>query len=89
MSATIVKGVGMHPFGRFPDRSVLELGAAAVAEALGDADVGLADVDALYCGHMYAKTGAGQRLLALIGRTGIPVINLENVCSSGGRGPDR
>jgi acetyl-CoA acetyltransferase len=84
VSATVVKGVGMHPFGRFPDRSVLELGAAAVAEALADAGIELADVDALYCGHMYAKTGAGQRLLALIGRTGIPVINLENACSSGG-----
>lgn len=84
MSDTIVTGVGMHPFGRFPDSTPLELGAVAIREALDDAGIGWDEIDALYCGHMYAKTGAGQRLASLLGRTGIPIINVENACSSGG-----
>jgi acetyl-CoA acetyltransferase len=42
------------------------------------------DIDALYCGHRYAETGAGQRIADLLGLTGLPVINVENACSSGG-----
>jgi len=30
-------GVGIHPFGRFPDRSALSMGAAAARMALTDA----------------------------------------------------
>jgi acetyl-CoA acetyltransferase len=84
MSDTIVRGVGMHPFGRFPDRTAPELGAVAIGEALDDAEIAWGDIEALFCGHMYAKTGAGQRLASLLGRTGIPIINVENACSSGG-----
>lgn len=80
----VVAGVGMHPFGRFPERSAVNFGVAAIAEALDDADVSWDEIDALYCGHMYAKTGAGHRIADLIGRTGIPIINVENACSSGG-----
>src|ERR1700722_505755 len=74
----------MHPFGRFPDKSAVDMGVAAVLEALHDAGVGWNEVDALYCGHMYAKTGAGQRIVDVLGRTGLPVLNVENACSSGG-----
>jgi acetyl-CoA acetyltransferase len=80
----VVAGVGMHPFGRFPNLSAVDLGVAAIIEALDDAALGWDQVDALYCGHMYAKTGAGHRIVDLIGRTGLPVINVENACSSGG-----
>jgi acetyl-CoA acetyltransferase len=80
----VVAGVGMHPFGRFPDQSPVEMGVIAVAEALDDSGLGWDEIDALYCGHMYAKTGAGHRLVDLLGRTGLPVLNVENACSSGG-----
>lgn len=80
----VVEGVGIHPFGRFPDRSVIDLGEAAVRAALADAGVGWDRVQALWCAHMYAGTGAGHRLLDRLGRTGIPVVNVENACSSGG-----
>jgi acetyl-CoA acetyltransferase len=84
MSDVVISGVGMHPFGRFDDKSALELGASAIEETLADADTTWRSVDALFCGHMYAQTGAGQRITSLMGRTGIPVINVENACSSGG-----
>jgi acetyl-CoA acetyltransferase len=33
---------------------------------------------------MYAGTGAGHKIAATLGASGIPIVNLENACSSGG-----
>jgi acetyl-CoA acetyltransferase len=74
----------MHPFGRFEGKSAVAMGAEALLEALADADLAWRDVDLLICGHMYARTGAGHRVAAILGQTGIPIINIENACSSGG-----
>jgi len=38
-------GVGLHPFGRYEDRSALEMGAVAISRALRDAGVDFSDVD--------------------------------------------
>jgi acetyl-CoA acetyltransferase len=83
MSAAIV-GVGMHPFGRFGDKSAIEMGVDAARAALADAGAQWKDVDLLLCGHMYAGTGAGHHISTQLGATGIPIMNLENACSSGG-----
>jgi acetyl-CoA acetyltransferase len=82
--AIVVSGVGMHAFGRFPGLSAVDMAVVAVREALRDAGLTWRQVDAVFCGHMYAGTGAGQRVVNLLGRTGLPVINVENACSSGG-----
>lgn len=74
----------MHPFGRFEAKTSIAMGVDAVREALADAGLAWRDIDALYCGHMYAGTGAGHRLAGQMGATGIPIVNLENACSSGG-----
>jgi acetyl-CoA acetyltransferase len=84
MTEILIEGVGMTPFGRFDDETPVSLGVRAILEALADAELNWSEVDALYCGHMYAKTGAGHRIAAVLGRTGIPIVNLENACSSGG-----
>jgi acetyl-CoA acetyltransferase len=74
----------MHPFGRFDDKPAVVMGAEALVEALADAGVRWPDIELLVCAHMYAKTGAGHRIAALLGQTGIPILNVENACSSGG-----
>ena len=84
MSDVVVAGVGMHPFGRFEGKSAIEMGVEAAREALADAGARWPEVDALYCGHMYAGTGAGHKIAAALGATGIPIVNVENACSSGG-----
>ena len=45
-----VVGIDMIRFGRFPEKSVPELGAEAAQLALKDAGVKIQDVEALYCG---------------------------------------
>jgi acetyl-CoA acetyltransferase len=84
MSDIVVGGVGMHPFGRFDEKTAIEMGVEAAREALADADARWPEVDALYCGHMYAGTGAGHKIATALGATGIPIVNVENACSSGG-----
>jgi acetyl-CoA acyltransferase len=79
-----VVGIDMIRFGRFPEKSVPELGAEAAQLALKDAGVKIQDVEALYCGNlMQASAMVGQRILQEIGQTGIPVTNSANACATG------
>ena len=84
MSDAYVIGVDMIKFGRFPDRTVPELGAEAALMALDDAGLTINDIQALWCGNLYQASGmVGQRILQLIGQTGIPVVNCANACATG------
>jgi len=79
-----VVGVDMIKFGRFPDRAVPEIGAQSALMALDDAGLKIQDMEALYCGNlMQANAMVGQRILHLIGQTGIPVVNCANACATG------
>ena len=84
MSDVYIVGVDMIKFGRFPETSVPRLGAQAAMMALDDAGLGLKDMEALYSGNL-GQAGAmvGQRILAEIGQTGIPVVNCANACATG------
>ena len=84
MSDVYVVGVDMIKFGRFPERTVPEIGAEAALLALADAGVKIQDMEALYCGNLYqAHAMVGQRILQEIGQTGIPVVNTSNACATG------
>jgi acetyl-CoA C-acetyltransferase len=79
-----IAGVGIHPFGRFDDKSVVDLGVSAVRMALADAGVSRQQVQAAFCGTVYSGVAAGHRVLTAIGATGIPMVNVEAGCASGG-----
>jgi acetyl-CoA acetyltransferase len=80
----IVIGVGLHSFGRFPNKDLASLAQDAVVEALKDAGVGWKDIPVAYFGHVYYHgMSVGETALAKLGLTGIPIINVENACSSG------
>jgi acetyl-CoA acyltransferase len=84
MSDVYVVGVDMIKFGRFPDRTVENLGAEAALMALDDAGLTIHDMQALYCGNLFQSSAAvGQRVLREIGQTGIPVVNVANACATG------
>jgi acetyl-CoA acetyltransferase len=84
MSDVYVLGIDMIKFGRFPDKSVPQLGAEAAKLALKDAGLTIQDVEALYSGNlMQAAAMVGQRILQEIGMTGIPVTNSSNACATG------
>jgi acetyl-CoA acetyltransferase len=84
MSDVYVMGIDMIKFGRFPERSVPQLGAEAALLALDDVGVAIQDIEALYCGNlMQASAMVGQRILQEIGQTGISVTNSSNACATG------
>jgi len=86
----IIAGVGMTPFGKHLDKGLKELAAAAIGDALADAGLEAADVEAAYMANAAGAIITGQVLIpgevALrgmgIGR--IPVVNVENACASAG-----
>jgi len=74
----------MIKFGRYPQKTVPELGAEAALGALSDAGVGIKDVELFASGNLYQSNAmVGQRILQQIGQTGIPVINVSNACATG------
>lgn len=79
-----VAGVGMIPFtkpGQSEDWDVM--GEKAVRLALADAGIGYERVQQAYAGYCYADSTAGQSVLYRVGLTGIPIVNLNNMCASG------
>jgi acetyl-CoA acetyltransferase len=80
----LVAGVGMIPFAK-PGASAPynEMGAAAGRLALEDAGVEYTDVQQAYAGYVYGDSTAGQRAIYPLGLTGIPVVNVNNNCSTG------
>ena len=74
----------MIKFGRFPDKTVPQIGAQAALMALDDCGLTIQDMQALYCGNLGQASGmVGQRLLQEIGQTGMPVVNVANACATG------
>ena len=73
-------GVGLHPFGRFGDKSAFDMGADAVELALQDAGVAWTDVQLAYGGSWEAAQT--DPLSGLLGLTGLPFINVFNACAT-------
>lgn len=79
-----VLGVGLTRFTKHRDRDVKSLVEEAVAAALADADVKLADVGVIFAGSAYAtRNGNGQTCLRDLPTNGTPIVNIENACASG------
>ncbi|CAG2159288.1 lipid-transfer protein [Cupriavidus numazuensis] len=84
MSKVVVAGVGMIPFTK-PGTSgtYIEMGAEAARLALADAGIAYDKVQQAYVGYVYGDSTAGQAALYPVGMTQIPVINVNNNCSTG------
>jgi sterol carrier protein 2 len=80
----VVAGVGMIPFMK-PGTSAPyhEMGAEAGRLALADAGIAYAAVEQAYAGYVYGDSTSGQKALYRPGMTGIPVVNVNNNCSTG------
>ena len=82
---TYVVGVGMTKFEKpgarewdYPD-----MAREAGTRALDDAGIAYGDVEQAFAGYCYGDSTSGQRAVYELGLTGIPVINVNNNCSTG------
>ncbi|MFI0353307.1 lipid-transfer protein [Actinomadura sp. 9N407] len=79
-----VAGVGMIPFAKpGQSESYDVMGAEAVRAALADAGVEYASIQQAYAGFVYGDSTSGQVALYSVGLSGIPVVNVNNNCSTG------
>jgi acetyl-CoA acetyltransferase len=83
MTDTVIAGVGIHPFGRFPT-GYRELGRHAVNDCLQDAGVAPSEVDITFVANVGAEMAKGHNILDAIHRGGKPIINVEAACASSG-----
>jgi acetyl-CoA C-acetyltransferase len=77
-----VVGLGIHPFGRHPGVSGLEMAAQAARAALVDAGIGWEQVDFAAGGS--DSGGNADTTVSVLGLTGVPFINVKNGCATGG-----
>jgi acetyl-CoA acetyltransferase len=73
-------GVGLHPFGRFPEKTIFDIGADATRDALRDAGIRWEDVQIAYGGSV--EVSNTDSLVNFLGLTGVPFFNVENGCAT-------
>jgi len=82
MTDVFIVGIGIHPFGRTEGRSGLQQGALAARAALADVDLTWSEMQFAYGGSDAA--GKADTLVAQLGLTTLPFVNVTNGCATGG-----
>lgn len=85
MREVVVVGVGLHRFGRI-EKSVEEMGREAILAALDDAGMDFKDIEVGFSGRRNDIRGTGLNVFSEVGRTGIPIHNVEKACASSSTG---
>jgi acetyl-CoA acetyltransferase len=75
-------GIGIHPFGRHPGVSGLDMAVSAARSALKDSDLNWREIGFAAGGSDTA--GNADTSVAALGLTGVPFINVRNGCATGG-----
>ncbi len=80
-----VIGVGMTKFAKpgTKEGDYPEWGREAGERALQDAGISYEQVEQAFAGYCYGDSTCGQRALYGLGLTGVPVVNVNNNCSTG------
>ncbi len=77
-------GVGMVKFAKPGAHEPYEIMASkAVRAALNDAGIDYGQVQQAFAGYVFGDSACGQAALYRVGMTGIPIVNVNNNCSSG------
>lgn len=80
----LVAGVGMTPFVKPGGKDDYpQLASIAIARALADTNVAYSEIGQAFVGYVYGDSTCGQRAVYGAGLTGIPIVNVNNNCSTG------
>ncbi|HOG16319.1 MAG TPA: lipid-transfer protein [Syntrophales bacterium] len=87
MREVAIIGIGLHPWGKFSQKTFIDLGVEAVSKALQDAQIQWKEIETI-CSGIYIWGGnaghlSGQYLASVFGETGIPIVNVYNACATG------
>jgi acetyl-CoA acetyltransferase len=81
-----VVGVGMTKFekpGRREGWDYPQMAQESGSNALADAGIAYSEVEQAFVGYVYGESTSGQRAVYELGLSGIPVVNVNNNCSTG------
>ncbi len=89
MREVYVLGIGAHPWGRFPEKSVLQMEIEACSKALADAGVEWKDIQGIGCASSRFGGGMGwglhgNELAQAVAESGVPILNVSAACAAGG-----
>jgi acetyl-CoA C-acetyltransferase len=80
MDDVAIIGVGLHPFGRFGEKSAIDMAAEAVRAACADAGVRWPDVQFAFGGSYTVDNP--DAVIGQLGLTGIPFMDVYNGCAT-------
>jgi benzoylsuccinyl-CoA thiolase BbsB subunit len=81
-SKVYIAGTGIRKFGRFPDMSHSDFAWPVVRQALLESGLPKERLEVAYASSVFGGMLVGQQILGKLGITGLPIINVENACSS-------
>lgn len=88
MKEIAIMGVGLHPWGKFPEKPWTQMALEAAGEALQDAGVEWKDIQTVVAGSQLwgGRKGiyAGNYFAEVMGENGVPIINVNNACATAG-----
>jgi len=88
MAQVAVIGLGMIPFGKHPERTLVDMAAEAACLALKDASIKPDQIEAAFfanglASRLFGDMTVGQNVFWEVGINRIPIVNVENACTSG------
>lgn len=88
MREVYVAGIGETPMGRFPERGLHEMILEAGGQAIRDASIEAAEIQAVYVGNFAGQALTGQGHIGplvteTLGLGSVPAVRLEGACASG------
>lgn len=83
MKEVVVIGAGIHRYGVFPEKSIVDIGTHAIAKALEDAGMKWEDIETAFCGTTQPGWSTGHQVCGKMGLTGLGIANIENASASG------
>lgn len=88
MKEIAIIGVGLHNWGKFPEKPWTQMAVEATREALADAGINWTDVQTIVSGSQLwgGRKGiySGNYFAEVMGETGVPIININNACATAG-----
>jgi len=78
----VIAGVGITPFGSFPEKSFADLSRDAIGMALKDANMSFKDIQMVIGVNSFlSKSTAGVMATESLGRMGIPILDVDAACA--------
>ncbi|MBI2868552.1 MAG: thiolase family protein, partial [Chloroflexi bacterium] len=82
MREVVVMGIGLHPFGRFPEKTFEELAHPAISAALEDSNIPFKDIQVAFCGVVTSGLYDSRNVIQQFGWSGIMVHSLAQASGS-------